>query len=135
MKRRVPAIDPEALAAEIAGLSKIGTEELRERWKTIYGRAPSREIGPRRTRCDRAIADPHRTNAAGVHWTESAVAVAKQVTRRFVPGKRVGHLAGDPLGGPVVRHADAHQSSAGVTKNDQAVEQLERDRPNHEQIQ
>ena len=32
-------MDPEALAAEIAGLSKIGTDELRKRWKTIYGRA------------------------------------------------------------------------------------------------
>jgi hypothetical protein len=54
MKRQTPAMDPEALAAEIAGLSKIGTEELRERWKTIYGRAPSREIG--RSFLARAIA-------------------------------------------------------------------------------
>lgn len=35
----------ETLAAEIADLSKLGTEELRERWKTMYGKAPSREIG------------------------------------------------------------------------------------------
>jgi Protein of unknown function (DUF2924) len=35
----------EALTAEIAGLSKLGTDELRERWKVICGKAPSREIG------------------------------------------------------------------------------------------
>ncbi len=54
MKRRAPAMDREALAAEIAGLSKIGTEELRQRWKTMYGKAPSREIG--RSFLTRAIA-------------------------------------------------------------------------------
>jgi len=30
-----------------------------------------------------------------------AVAVANQVTRRFVPGKGIGHLARDPLGGRI----------------------------------
>jgi hypothetical protein len=56
------------------------------------------------------------------------------MTGRFVPGKGIGHLARDPLGGRIVRHADAHQSPSGVTKNDQAVEQLERDSTNYEQI-
>ena len=54
MKRRSPALDPDALAAEIAGLSKLGTDELRERWKAICGKAPSREIG--RSFLTRAIA-------------------------------------------------------------------------------
>ena len=45
MKRRLPAMDREALAAEIASLSKLDIEELRERWKAIYGKTPSREIG------------------------------------------------------------------------------------------
>jgi hypothetical protein len=35
----------EALAAEIADLSKLTIDELRDRWKAIYGKAPSREIG------------------------------------------------------------------------------------------
>ena len=56
------------------------------------------------------------------------------MTRRFVPGKRVCYLTYDPLGGRIVRHADAHQSPPGVTKNDQALEQLKRDSTNHEQI-
>jgi len=45
----VIAADPpnsEELAAEIASLSKLDIDELRERWKAIYGRAPSLEIGP-----------------------------------------------------------------------------------------
>src|SRR5713101_5223688 len=89
---------------------------------------------PRRAWCGRVISDPHRTNAAGVRRTECAVAVANQVTRRFVPGKRVSYLTCDPLGGRIVRHADAHQSPSGVAKNDQAVEQLEGDGANHKQI-
>ncbi len=54
MKRRSPALDRETLAAEIAGLSKLGTDELRERWKAICGKAPSRETG--RSFLTRAIA-------------------------------------------------------------------------------
>jgi len=35
----------EELAAEILSLSKLDIDRLRERWKAIYGKAPSREIG------------------------------------------------------------------------------------------
>jgi len=51
--RRAPT-DPLALASEIAGLSKLGIDELRERWKTMYGRAPFGELG--RSFLTRAIA-------------------------------------------------------------------------------
>jgi hypothetical protein len=54
MKRRSPALDCETLAAEILGVSELGTDELRERWKAIRGEAPSREIG--RSFLTRAIA-------------------------------------------------------------------------------
>jgi hypothetical protein len=54
MKRRAPAMDREALAAEIASVSKLGIDELRECWKAMYGKAPSREIG--RSFLTRAIA-------------------------------------------------------------------------------
>ena len=81
------------------------------------------------------IADPHCPNAAGVGWAERAVTVAKQMTWRFVPGKGVSHLPSDPLGSRIVRHADADQPPASVTQDHQAIEQLERDRAYHEQIQ
>jgi len=44
MKRRTLAPD-RALAAEIEGLSKARFTNLRERWKTLYGKEPSGHIG------------------------------------------------------------------------------------------
>ncbi len=43
--KRPAAVDCETLAAEIADLSKLGIDDLRERWKAVYGKAPSSEIG------------------------------------------------------------------------------------------
>jgi hypothetical protein len=54
MKRRAPILDRDALTAEIAGLSKASITNLRERWKAMHGKAPSREIG--RSFLARAIA-------------------------------------------------------------------------------
>jgi hypothetical protein len=45
MRRRALAPDRAALAVAIAGLSKARIEELRERWKELYGKAPSGQIG------------------------------------------------------------------------------------------
>jgi hypothetical protein len=45
MTRRAPALDRAALAVEIASLSKADIKEFRGRWKTLYGRAPSNQIG------------------------------------------------------------------------------------------
>src|ERR1035437_4902507 len=45
MKRGAPVLDREALAAEIASLSKLGIDERRERWKAMFGKAPSRGNG------------------------------------------------------------------------------------------
>jgi len=54
MKRRAPAIGHEALASEIASLSKLGIDELRERWTAMFAKAPSRDIS--RSFLTRAIA-------------------------------------------------------------------------------
>src|SRR6202040_630718 len=61
---------------------------------------------PRRARRRRMITDPHCPNAMCVGWAERPVAVANQVTRRFIPGKRVRHLTCDPLGGRIGSDAD-----------------------------
>jgi hypothetical protein len=45
MKRRAPGLDRDALTAEIAGLSEASIKDLRERWKAMYGKALSQEIG------------------------------------------------------------------------------------------
>ena len=54
MKRRAVSIGREALQSEIASLSKLGTDEIRERWKAMFGKAPSRGIS--RSFLTRAIA-------------------------------------------------------------------------------
>jgi hypothetical protein len=45
MNRRVPVLDRDTLSVEIAGLSKASIKDLRERWKTLYGKEPSGHIG------------------------------------------------------------------------------------------
>src|SRR6202040_445261 len=62
-------------------------------------------------------------------------AVTDHMTWRFVPGEGVSHLTGDPLVCRIGSHSNRDESPAGVTQNHQAVEELERDRPHHEQIQ
>jgi hypothetical protein len=54
MKRPAPAIGREAIALEIASLSELGIDELRERWKAMFGKAPARDIS--RSFLTRAIA-------------------------------------------------------------------------------
>jgi hypothetical protein len=54
MKRRAPVLDGDALTAEIAPLSKASIEDLRKRWRTLYGKEPSAHIG--RSLVIRAIA-------------------------------------------------------------------------------
>jgi hypothetical protein len=54
MKRPGSPKDREALAAEIASLAKLDTDELREHWKVMSGKPPSGEIG--RSLLIRAIA-------------------------------------------------------------------------------
>src|SRR5208282_1386520 len=45
MRQRALVADRDALSAEIAGLSKAGIKDLRERWKTLCGKEPSGRIG------------------------------------------------------------------------------------------
>src|SRR5271157_141822 len=54
MKRRAQVLNRDALTAEIAGLSKASTKDLCERWKAMFGKAPSRDIS--RSFLTRAIA-------------------------------------------------------------------------------
>jgi hypothetical protein len=62
VRRRAPR-DPAALAAEIAGLSQLGIDELRGRWKAAFGKSRSLEIG--RSFLIRAIAYRMQEQAYG----------------------------------------------------------------------
>jgi hypothetical protein len=82
MTRRTRATDHEALAAEIAGLSKLAIDELRERWQALCGKTPSRAIG--QSFLTRAIAYRLQERAYGGLKTSTrqllALAVAETAT-------------------------------------------------------
>jgi Protein of unknown function (DUF2924) len=73
MKRRAPAPDRAALAVEIASLPGADIKDLRERWKTLYGRTPSGQIS--RSFLIRAIA---------YRLQEQAFGGLKPATRRLL---------------------------------------------------
>jgi hypothetical protein len=75
MKRRSRVLDREALAAEIASLSQLRIDELRERWRAMFGKAPSRDIG--RSFLTRAVA---------YRLQELAYGGLKPSTRRLLVG-------------------------------------------------
>jgi hypothetical protein len=52
------------------------------------------------------IADSHCPNAVSISWTECSVTITKQATRRFILGKGIGYLAGEPRGGRIGCHTD-----------------------------
>src|SRR3979411_2529019 len=86
MKRRAPAMDRETLAAEIASLSKLDIDELRKRWKAIYGRAPSGEIG--RSFLTRAISYRFNTTPSMGRLTLNVLLSFAQFERE-VTGERI----------------------------------------------
>jgi hypothetical protein len=69
MKLRSGALHRKTPAVEIAGVSKLGTDELRERWKAICGKALPREIG--RSFLARAITYRLPPPGAGVRRTQT----------------------------------------------------------------
>jgi len=96
MTRRAPALDREALAAEIASLSKLGIDELRERWKAMYGRAPSRDMG-------RSIL----TRAVAYKLQEQAYGGLKPSTRRLLVRFAEETATGSSLKKPQIRKAQS----------------------------
>jgi len=102
MKRRASAIDCETLAADIAGLSKLSIDELRERWKAMYGRAPSGEIG--RSFLTRAIA---------YRLLEQAYCGLKPSTRRLLARVAEGTATGSSTQKLQIRKAQSGNCSIG----------------------
>ena len=96
MKRRSPAMDRDALTAEIAGLSKASITDLRERWKAMYGKAPSQEIG--RSFLIRAIA---------YRLQEKAFGGLKPSTRRLLARVAEESATGSSLKKPQIRKAQS----------------------------
>jgi hypothetical protein len=98
--KRSPAIDRHALPSEIAGLSKLDIGDLRERWKAMYGRAPSREIG--RSFLTRAIA---------YRLQERAFGGLKASTRRLLARVTEETASGSSTKKPRIRKAQSGGNS------------------------
>jgi hypothetical protein len=95
VKRRALALDRDALAEEIAGLSKAGIKYLRERWKALYEKEPSAQIG--RSFLIRAIA---------YRLQEQAFGGLKPSTRRLLARVAKETAAGTTPKSPPVRKAE-----------------------------
>jgi hypothetical protein len=95
MKRQAPVLDRDALTAEIAGLSKASITDLRERWKTLYGKEPSGHIG--RSFLVRAVA---------YRLQEQAFSGLKPSTRRLLARVAEEAAAGSSSKSPPVRKAE-----------------------------
>ena len=96
MKRRAPMLDRDALTAEIAGLAKASIKDLHERWKTLYGKEPSRQLG--RSFLIRAIA---------YRLQEKAFGGLKPSTRRLLARVAEETAAGNSPKKPQLRKAQA----------------------------
>src|ERR1700704_848122 len=73
------------------------------------------------------ITDAHGSKTLGDSVAVRPVAISDEIIRRFVPGKGIGALAGDPLRRWIGRHAERYQPAPLVPENDQHEEQLEAD--------
>ena len=96
MKRRAPILDRDALTAEIVGLAKASIKDLRERWKTLYGKEPSGAIG--RSFLIRAIA---------YRLQEKAFGGLKPSTRRLLARVAKETAAGNSPKKPQIRKAQS----------------------------
>lgn len=96
MKRRAPILDRDALTAEIAGLAKGSIKDLRERWRTLYGKEPSGDIG--RSFLIRAIA---------YRLQEMAFGGLKPSTRRLLARVAKETAAGNSPKKPQIRKAQS----------------------------
>jgi hypothetical protein len=95
MKRGTLAPDRAAVAAEIAGLSKAGIKDLRQRWKELYGKAPSGQIGR-----------PFLIRALAYRLQERAFGGLKPSTRRLLARVAEEAAAGSSPKRPPVRKAE-----------------------------
>jgi hypothetical protein len=73
------------------------------------------------------ITDAHGSKTLGDSVAVRSVTILDEIIRRFVPGKGIGDLAGDPLRRWIGRHAERYQPPPLVPENDQNEQQFETD--------
>src|ERR1700757_768672 len=80
------------------------------------------------------ITDAHGSKTPGDGVAVRPVAISDEIIWRFVPGKGISDLAGDPLRRGIGRHAERYQAATLVPENDQNEEQLEADRRHDQEV-
>jgi Protein of unknown function (DUF2924) len=98
MKRGTLTRDRAALSGEIGGLSKASIKDLRDRWKTLYGKAPCGQIG--RSFLIRAIA---------YRLQEQAFGRLKPSTRRML-----ARVAEETAGGSSPKKPQSRKAETGT---------------------
>src|SRR5580692_3612825 len=91
-------------------------------------------ILPGRGWCNRFVPDAHGSQSACDDRTVDAITVPDHVTRSTVPRKSLGDLPCDPLRRRVACDVDPDEISAVNPYNHEAVQQLEANGRDHEQI-
>src|SRR5262245_33071905 len=91
-------------------------------------------ILPRRSGSSRLVPNAHGTQPLPEDHAIRSVSVPNKIARCTVPGKRLDDLARNPLRGRICRHPERYPQSAPVTQNHKAIEQPERYRRQHEEV-
>src|SRR5271168_1381138 len=91
-------------------------------------------ILPRRGRCGRLVSDAHGAQSARDDAAIDPVAIADEVVRSLIPGKRLRYLTCNPFGRGICCDVDPDEVSAVEPGNDEGIEQVETDSWNNKQV-
>src|SRR5882724_2953882 len=94
----------------------------------------SKAILPRRAWCGWLVPDAHGAQSARDDAAIDAIAIADEVTRRFIPRKCLRYLTCNPFCRRICCDVDPDQVSAVEPDDDEGIEQLETDSWNNEQV-
>src|SRR6202011_2709714 len=89
---------------------------------------------PGRSWCGRLVPDAHGAQSACDDGTIDPIPIADEVTRRFIPRKRLRYLTCNPFCRRICCDVDPDQVSAVEPDNDEGIEQVETDSWNNDQV-
>src|ERR1700755_590635 len=91
-------------------------------------------ILPRRGRCGRLVPNAHGAQSARDDAAIDPVAIADEVVRSLIPGKCLRDLTCNPFGCRAACDIDPDEVSAVEPDDDQAIEQVDTNSWNNEQV-
>src|SRR5215472_17146658 len=82
----------------------------------------------------RLVPNAHSAPPLPEDRTIPSVPVPNKITRCTIPRERLDDLARNPLRDRICRHPERYPQSTSMTQNHKAIEQPERDRRQHEEV-